>query len=259
MDPYLEKPSRWPGFHLRMISTAADLLVAELHPRFLVTVEERVYICDESDPGRFVLIPDISVIEHAAIPTTVVTTADGGTVEVAEPIILQTLMDEEIREAHLEILDAESRAVVTVIEIMSPANKIEGAHGRNSYESKRIEIMNSPCHLVEIDLLRGGASFMPATVRKLGDYFVHVSRAGTKSRPNGMVWPIRLEHRLPIIKIPLQPAETEVRLDLQAVMDAVYDRGGYNVLLDYREEPTPLLTPQEKEWANALLKKKGLR
>src|SRR5438876_707711 len=95
MDPFIEKPSRWPGFHLRVISTAADVLVARLHPRFLVSVEERVYICDEADPGRHVLIPDISVIELPEIPTKIVTTADGGTIEVAEPIVMQTLLDEE--------------------------------------------------------------------------------------------------------------------------------------------------------------------
>ena len=66
------------------------------------------------------------------------------------------MLDEEIREARLEILDVASRKIVAVIEVVSPANMIEGVRGRKSNNDKRVEIMNSPCHLVEIDLLRKG-------------------------------------------------------------------------------------------------------
>ena len=48
------------------------------------------------------------------------------------------------------------RLVVTVIEILSPTNKVAGSRGRESYETKRQEVMRSPSHLVEIDLLRRG-------------------------------------------------------------------------------------------------------
>lgn len=259
MDPYLEKPSLWPGLHLRIIATAGDMLVERLRPRFIVTIEERVYVSDDSDTARHVIVPDLTVMELPEQRVRVIPTDDGGTVEVAEPIVMQTLLDEEIREARLEILDAQSRSVITVIEVLSPANKISRAHGYDSYYRKRNEIMNSPVHLVEIDLLRAGLTFMPTPALPLGDYFVHISRAGTKERPNGDVWPIHLEERLPIIHIPLRPPEQHVDLDLQAVLNSVYDRGAYDLLVDYRGEPDPLLTPEQAEWAHELLKKKGLR
>ena len=46
--------------------------------------------------------------------------------------------------------------VVTVLETLSPANKRPGGDGRREYLKKREEVLQSPSHLVEIDLLRGG-------------------------------------------------------------------------------------------------------
>ena len=258
MDPFIEKPGRWPGFHLRMIAVIGDILVERLPPQFIVSVEERVYVSDESDLGRHALIPDISIIELPERVTKFVAAEDGGGVEVAEPIVMQTILDEEIREARIEILDAESREIVTVIEVLSPSNKIDGAYGRKSYHNQRLEIMNSPAHFVEIDLLRGGRPFIPSTVWDKGDYFVHVARAG-KRRKSGQLWPFRLDERLPKFWVPLQPDGNRLALDLQEVMNTVYDRGGFKRLLDYRSDPEPPLTPAQREWADQLLKRQGLR
>jgi len=61
-------------------------------------------------------------------------------------------MDEEIEEAFLKIIHVESEALVTVIEVLSPTNKIRGSRGRASFMAKRHEIMNTEVHWVEIDL-----------------------------------------------------------------------------------------------------------
>ena len=47
-----------------------------------------------------------------------------------------------------------------MVELLSPANKQAGPD-REQYLAKRMEILNGPVHLVEIDLLRGGSP-MPA-------------------------------------------------------------------------------------------------
>lgn len=64
---------------------------------------------------------------------------------------------------------AQSREVVTIVEVLSPSNKVEGSKGRASYSAKRVEFMNSPCNLVEINLLRTGKSFLPFAASKV-DY-----------------------------------------------------------------------------------------
>src|SRR5580692_10620329 len=55
--------------------------------------------------------------------------------------------------SHLQIIDRESREVVTVIELLSPTNKRPGEH-RAQYLAKRSAVRHSNAHLVEIDLLR---------------------------------------------------------------------------------------------------------
>ena len=67
----------------------------------------------------------------------------GSSLEVAEPVIATTWLEEEIHEAFLKIIDRDSRDVVTVIEILSPANKLTGSPGGQSFEQKRREVMNS--------------------------------------------------------------------------------------------------------------------
>ena len=53
-------------------------------------------------------------------------------------------------------LGDEGERLVTVIEVLSLANKTPGEKGRELYLEKQREVLGSPVHLVEIDLLRGG-------------------------------------------------------------------------------------------------------
>ena len=119
----------------------------------------------------------------------------GGTaLAVAEPIEAITLIEEEIHESYIEIVDRVERLVVTVIEILSPTNKVAGSRGRESYETKRLDIMRSPSHLVEIDFLRRGLPIPVYGGIPPHEYLVHVSRAGR--RPKATLWPIRLSQKL---------------------------------------------------------------
>ena len=62
MDPYLENPSGWMGFHNTLIVEMMAALNAQLMPAYYADSEERVYISNESDPGRKVIVPDIKVV-----------------------------------------------------------------------------------------------------------------------------------------------------------------------------------------------------
>ena len=59
------------------------------------------------------------------------------------------------RQRYLEIRDRRNRELVAVVELLSPVNKKSGPY-RAQYLTKRSEILASPAHLVEIDLLRDG-------------------------------------------------------------------------------------------------------
>jgi hypothetical protein len=179
-----------------------------------------------------------------------------GYVAVAEPVVLTTLIDDEIHEAFLEVIDRQERMVVTVIEILSPTNKVSGSRGRASYLEKRQEVMTSPSHLVELDLLRAGVTIHTRELLPPADYYVHVSRKA--KRPKGVVWPILLTQRLPVSSIPLRSEDEDVPLDLQEVLNTAYDRAAYDLAIDYRRAPVPPLNEAQQLWAHALLQSLGL-
>ncbi len=103
-------------------------------------------------------------------------------------MIVDTFVEETIKEHFLEIIDSERRRVVTVIEVLSPDNKVSGSQGLKSFQTKRLAIMKSKSHWVEIDLLRKGVSLELRRRIRTHDYFVHVSPVD--KRPEGVVWPI---------------------------------------------------------------------
>jgi hypothetical protein len=58
MDPYLETPDLRPDVHHELISQIRHALNPALRPRYVARVELRVYVSDDDDPGREVLIQD---------------------------------------------------------------------------------------------------------------------------------------------------------------------------------------------------------
>ncbi len=55
------------------------------------------------------------------------------------------------------------------------------------------------------------------------------------------------------------PADADVPLDLQAVLDAAYDRAAYDLDVNYAEAPNQPLDEEDARWADALLREKKLR
>ena len=254
MDPYLENPAGWPDVHHSLISSIRDQLVGRIAPRYYVRIEERVYLVDDGDPARTVIVPDLRIGLNPAEPAL---WSSAGGVAVAEPVEVITMLDPEIREARLMIVDAVGREVVTAIEVLSPVNKVKDGAGWKNYRNKREEILGSGSHFVEIDLLREGDSPTAAQAPGSCEYRVHVSQV--RRRPKGWVWAIHLEQRLPVVRIPLRDGDPDTELDLQAVFGDAYDRARYGDSIDYRIPPVPPLAAPLNEWAGKLLKEKGLR
>jgi hypothetical protein len=147
------------------------------------------------------------------------------------------------------IRNRESQEVVTVLELLSPWNKL-ASQDRRRYLAKRQRLLASPVHLVEIDLLRGRGARMPVRGLPPCDYCALVSRAA--ARPTVGLWPVRLADRLPVLPVPLRAPAADAKLDLQALVHQIYDAGGYADYL-YRRPPRPRLTPEQLAWAQAFL------
>lgn len=253
MDPYLEDPSVWPGVHRRMVVYLADQLLPRLRPRYIAAVEERVYL---EEPQRDVF-PDVWVRRLGA-------EGDRGGVAVMEETdtaVEVRVPALEVHEPYVAILDRRrGKAVVTVIELVSPSNKYAGP-GRDSYLAEQREVRASPAHLVEIDLLRLGphvvaVSEWAARGRGPYDYLACVNRA-RELRDWFALHPIRLRDRLPRMRIPLAGDDPDVVLDVQAVLAQTYELGSYRDRIDYASPCVPPLSPEDQAWADELIRRAG--
>jgi hypothetical protein len=240
MNPYLEG-SVWPDFHHRAITRIADVLEQQLPPQYDVNIEETVFIHELSaEERRPFSRPDVNVTSAKEVSKAIglMATLDApATASVPDAII------EEIH-AYLEIRDGRNRQVVTVIELLSPANKDRGGGGEQ-YLLKLRKTLALPTHFVEIDLLRGGRR-TPWVGLPDSTYSVVVSRHDR--RPKVDVWPIGLKDRLPKIPIPTHAGDPEPIIDLQEILDGIYDATRYRRTI-YEKLPDPPLDSADLAWA----------
>jgi Protein of unknown function (DUF4058) len=241
MNPYLEQAAHWQDFHLEFLTTVRRLLTPRVGPNYIVQLEEHVYIHDlPPEPRSSVGRADVSIARARPMEA-----ADAalGVLEAPAEIDLPEQDEERIR--FLEIRDRRGRELVTVIEVLSPSNKRLG-EDRESYLSKRREILRSHAHLVEIDLLRGWTP-MPMSNRPACDYSIMISRS--ERRPKAGFWAIALRDRLPVVPIPLRLEDGDVRIDLQEALNSAYDAAAYERYI-YEEMPEPALSGVDAEWAD---------
>jgi hypothetical protein len=244
MNPYLEQEDAWHDFHDRFIPLMAEYLNAQVGNKYIVKIDEHVYVHDVGEEQRtFLGRADLAV---AGLHDSNSVSSAVGVLEA--PVEVEVPRLDVERECFLEIRDRRSRQLITVLELLSPANKSRG-NNREQYLGKRDQIMATHVHLVEIDLLRGRPR-MPFVDLPPCDYYAMVSRV--ERRPKAQLWPIRLRDRLPVIPVPLRAPDPDLRLDLQELLHRVYDAAGY-VKYIYDSEPVPPLASEDAAWARALV------
>ena len=249
MNPYLENPELWTEVHHWILTLLAESLIPQLRPKYRVAVEKRVY--HDTDRNSVLIgIPDVA-IARSLKPTI----QESSNIAVAsppvKPITVNIPIPEEIRETYLEVREIATGEVITVIELLSPKNKRQG-EGRKAYQTKRLQILGSSTHLVEIDLLRAGES-MPILDNNIkSDYQILVSRS--QLRPRAELYPFNLSEVIPAFFLPLQKEDIEPLVDLQNVIQDLFDRAGLDLAIDYNSEPVPPIQETDLIWVNELLK-----
>jgi hypothetical protein len=253
MNPYLEHPDFWFDFHNRAIVALANTLTPKLLPKYRVTTDKRIY---EVRGLNALLIgrPDV-LVQRSRTPTVSASANVAVTPPPVQPVKVNIPMPEEVREAYLEVKDAATKEVVTVVEILSPANK--QYEGRQKYEKKRFSVLESSTNLVEIDLLRAGEPLATFGDNYQSHYRILVSRATT--RPIADLYLFNLPDTIPQFPLPLRADDVEPIVNLQEILHEVYEQSGNDYFIDYNQDPEPPLSAEDYAWIDMLLREKGLR
>jgi hypothetical protein len=252
MNPYLEHPELWAEVHSRLIVAIADSLGPGLRPKYRVAVEKRVYQTVE-ESSLLVGIPDVLIGKARS------TTQEASSVAISppstQPVSVMLPMLEEVREGYLEVREIGTGEVVTVIELLSPKNKRSGEE-RKAYENKRQQVLSSSTHLVEIDLLRGGEPMPILGNTVQSNYRILVSRSNR--RPTAELYAFNLPDPIPPFPLPLGSGDTESLVELQTILQGVYDRAGFDLAISYGQEPIPPLADPDRKWVRDMLQQQGI-
>lgn len=259
MDPYLTLS--WRDVHTRLIVYACDAIQESLPAILSARLEENVLLETPQGLSEHPYAPDVRVVEYPAKQGQVAATPSG--VALADPVVIdlaEAVVTEQVTEPRLEIIDRGSgNRVVTVLELLSPTNKTSRTN-RTQYQRKQVEILESNANLVEVDFIHFGPHILACPIEAFSERPTYLACVRRATKPlQAEVYPIRISDRLPTLRIPLRPDDADVPLDLQALLELSYRKGGYGNTIDYTRPLDPPLRGPDAAWAEQRLTEGGFR
>ena len=220
MDPYLEDDALWPVFHHQLVMCLYQILLPGLVDRYRARVCQRHYVTEQA--------------------------------------LFTSVVREEHHEDLIEVRQRNDGRLVTLVDVVSPANKTTGA-GRAAYLDKRREGKSASANLVELDLVLQGQPTLEYSRDGLPDwdYAVTVTRSTQPERYE--IYTATLQKRLPRFRLPLAADDRDTVLDLHTAFTRCYDQGGFAAKIDYRRDPTTALNSEDRQWLNEVLRQQKLR
>lgn len=255
MNPYLER--HWGDVHASLVLYARNQLNRQIRGPLRARVEERLVIANVETGESRAIKPEVKVYQS---PRATETDDGGGGVAVlaepavtTEPDVVQLAESEPETTTYLTIIDPSSGGtLVTVIEFLSPANKGRtGNRSADQYQGKRDELRLGGVSLVEVDLIRGGERFFPEYAERYDKCLRAAYAACTHRGWNGgqyEIYSFPFRDRLPAIRVPLRKQDPDAWVDLQALVNQVYEDGRYDDV-DYARPLDPPLPADDAEWA----------
>ncbi len=254
VDPYIKAESGWGDFHSGFLTYCRDAIGPCLPEDYVARFDAQVrLVLPSMGKAPNTRLPDIAILRDPELPSS--RSRTGGGLATLEPvsITVETEDYEEVRETWIEILKLPDLELVTVIELLSPTNKI--GQGREGYLDKRRKLLAGPAHLVEIDLLLGGHRMPMRPEKPLKDFAAMVSRV--EGRPKAEVYTWSIREPLPPIPIPLSAPDPDVWLDLAPPYVMAYERGYYARILKYKH-PLPFpFSAENQAWAEETARQWG--
>jgi hypothetical protein len=222
MDPYLEHPKLWPGFQHQFVACLYQILLPGLVDHYRARVGCRAFTTE------FALFTSVVREQHA--------------------------------EEFIEVRGRADGRLVTLIEVVSPANKTTPA-GRTAYLAARKAAEQAKAATVEIDLVTQGSPTLDFDRAGLPAYdqCVTVTRASAPGRYE--IYTSTLQKRLPKFKVPLAPDDRDALLDLQDVFRRAYDQGTFGRQINYASDPPPevRMADDMRQWVETMLRQQKMR
>jgi hypothetical protein len=220
MDPYLEDAGLWPVFHHQLVTCLYQILLPGLVDRYRARVAQRHYCTEQA--------------------------------------LFTSVVREEHHEDHIEVRQRNDGRLVTLVDVVSPANKTT-ASGRAAYLDKRREGRGANANLVELDLVLQGQPTLEYSRDGLPDwdYAVTVTRSTQPERYE--IYTATLQKRLPRFRLPLAADDRDTVLDLHTAFTRCYDQGGFAQKIDYGRDPATPLNSEDRQWLNEVLRQQKLR
>lgn len=220
MDPYLEEEGLWPVFHHQLVLCLYQILTPGLVDRYRARIVQRSYITEQA--------------------------------------LFTSVVREEHQEDCIEIRQRTDNKLVTLVDLVSPANKVSDA-GRKAYLTTRTEARTGGANLVELDLVLQGQPTLEYSRDGLPDwdYAVTVTRSTQPERYE--IYTATLQKRLPRFRMPLAADDRDTVLDLHTAFTRCYDQGGFQGKINYQKDPATSLSDDDRRWLQELLKQQKLR
>jgi hypothetical protein len=220
MDPYLEGEKIWPAFQHHLIACLYQTLLPGLVDRYRARVSQRRYATTQA--------------------------------------LFTSIIREDHEEEYIEIRQRNDSRLITLVDIVSPANKTTPA-GRQAYLEKRKEAKTANANLVEIDLVLQGQPMLDYSREGLPewDHAVTVTRVTQPERHE--IYRSTLQTKLPKFRLPLASDDRDTVLDLQTVFTRCFDQGNFAALIDYQRDPATKLSDEHRRWMNTTLRQQKVR
>lgn len=220
MDPYLEDDKLWPSFHHQLVACLYQILLPGLVDRYRARIGQRSYATEQP--------------------------------------LFTSIIREQHQEEFIEVRQRSDNRLVTLIDVVSPINKLR-SQGREAYLETRKQVRSDSASVVEIDLSLQGAPMLDYSREGLPewDYAITVTRSTQPERYE--IYTTTLQKRLPRFKIPLASDDRDTVLDLQATFARCYDQGNFSSQIDYKTEPVAKLADDDMKWLGDVLRLQKLR
>ena len=258
MDPFLEVS--WHDLHAALITYIRDQLQDDLPADLRAQINERVILQqDEEVPPRPGTYPDVAVARAGEGGVAVAPRVAIEDSEAVPDLIVQDDYVGPEAETYIEIVNAATGSqVITVIELLSPTNKLPGK-GRDSYLAKQATYLEAGVQLAEIDLTRGGdrRAVMTKLAQELPQphpaFLALIHRTSRHTHQlQREYYQLPMEKPLKPIRIPLRSGDADVILRLQPLVELAYKKGRYGSL-DYSQRLTPPLSYAEQAFLEQCL------